>query len=112
MITVFQILLAISIAGILFLVFRKIPVLLNYPRRPFEEISLKQKLQNRWREIKEQIGQSDSLHKKVIPQTEKFLRRLKVFVLKLDNILAKVVGKLRYRVKKHQNGGEDEGTPS
>jgi len=109
MIIVFQILLGLSVAGILFLAFKKIPVLLNYPRHPFEEVSLRQKIYNKWQKIKEKTGQSDFLHDKIIPQTEKLLRKIKVFVLKFDNLLAKIVGKLRHKSKTRENGENIDG---
>ena len=103
MIIIFQILFALSVAGILIMAFRKIPVLLNYPRHPFEEISLWQKIYNRWQKIKKETGQSDFLHNSIIPPTEKILRKIKVFVLKFDNLLAKIVGHLRKKTKEREN---------
>jgi len=111
MIIIFQILLGLGVAGILILAFRKISVLLNYPRHPFEEISLKQKFLNKWQKIKERVNQSDSLHEKVIPHTEKTLRKLKVFILKLDNFLARIVDKLRHKTKERENGKNDDNLP-
>jgi len=104
MIIVFQIFLGLAVAGILILAFRKIPVLLNYPRHPFEEVSLKQKFLNKWQKIKERTTQSDFLHDLAIPNTEKFLRKVKIFVLRIDNFLAKIVGRLRKKTKERENG--------
>lgn len=107
MILVFQIILGLSVVGILVLAFRKIPVLLNYPRHAFEKISLRQKLYNRWQEIKKMATESDFLHSSAMPQTEKFLRKVKVFVLKLDNFLAKIVGHLRKRAKEKEESDKN-----
>jgi hypothetical protein len=95
MILAFQIILGVGVAGFLVMVFRKVPVLLNYPRHPFEDVSLKQKIQNKIKTLKEKTGQSDFLHQTVLPNAEKFLRRFKIFILKIDNFLAKIVGHLR-----------------
>jgi len=108
MIIVFQIIFGLSVAGILVIAFRKIPVLLNYPRHPFEEISLRQKIANKLQEVKEQANQSDFLHNSVIPQVEKVLRKIKIIVLRFDNFLAKAVGHLRKRVKEKEENKENE----
>jgi len=109
MILFFQIIFGLSVAGALFFIFKKIPVLLNYPRHPFEEISLKQKFFDRLKVIKDKTGQSDLFHESVMPIMEKFLRRFKVFILKLDNLLAKIVSRLRKRAKKRE---DEEDSPS
>ena len=107
MILLFQILLGVGIAGFLIMVFRKIPVLLNYPRHPFEEISLKQRVANKFKKIKENANQSDVLHNAIIPKTEKFLRRSKVLTLKIDNSLARIASHLR-RKKQEKEESEQE----
>ncbi len=106
MILAFQIILGVGVAGFLVMIFRKVPVLLNYPRHPFEEISLKQKIQGKIKTLKEKTGQSDLLHQTILPNTEKFLRRFKIFILKIDNFLAKIVGHLR-KTKKEKEEGEE-----
>jgi hypothetical protein len=108
MILVFQIILGLSIAGFLVMVFRKIPVLLNYPRHPFEEVSLKQKIRNKIKNLKEKTGQSDFLHEAVIPNTEKFLRRFKILVLKIDNFLARIVDRISRKKKEKQENEEED----
>ena len=108
MILIFQILLGIGIAGFLIIAFRKIPVLLNYPRNSFEKVSIWQKIRNTWQEIKENANQSNLLHESIMPRTEKFLRKFKVFVLKLDNFLAKLVGHLRKKGQERKNQEEDD----
>jgi predicted CopG family antitoxin len=105
MILFFQILLGVGIAGFLIMVFRKIPVLLNYPRHPFEEISLKQKVVNKLKKMKENANQSDVLHNAIIPKTEKFLRKSKILTLKMDNFLARIAGRLK---KKKQEKEESD----
>jgi hypothetical protein len=108
MILLFQILLGVGIAGFLIMVFRKIPVLLNYPRHPFEEISLKQKIANKFKKIKESANQSKILHNAIIPKTEKFLRKSKVLTLKMDNFLAKIAGHLKKKKQeKEENDNND-----
>ena len=104
MILFFQILLGVGIAGFLIMVFRKIPVLLNYPRHPFEEVSLKQKVVNKLKKMKENANQSDVLHNAIIPKTEKFLRKSKILTLKMDNFLARIAGRLK---KKKQEKKDD-----
>ena len=109
MILVFQILLGVGIAGVLIMVFRKIPVLLNYPRHPFEEISLKQKIVNKFKKIKENANQSDVLHHAIIPKTEKFVRKSKIITLKIDNFLAKIAGNIKKKKEeKEENDNENE----
>jgi len=95
MVLVFQIILGVGIAGFLIMAFRKIPVLLNYPRRPYEEISLKQRIVDKIKKIKENANQSNVLHNAIIPKTEKLLRKSKVLTLKMDNFLAKIAGHLK-----------------
>ncbi|HUT96099.1 MAG TPA: hypothetical protein VMW82_00840 [Candidatus Paceibacterota bacterium] len=107
MILVFQIILGVGIAGFLIIAFRKIPVLLNYPRSSFEKNSLWQKIYNTWQEIKKNANESDLLHESIMPRTEKFLRKFKVFVLKLDNFLAKLVGHLRKKGQERKDKEEE-----
>lgn len=109
MIMFFQIILGLSILGFLFMAFRKIPVILNYPRHPFEEISLKQKIQERLQNLKDKANQSELVHKSLLPQTEKYLRKIKVFVLKFDNFLARIVGHLRKKTKEREENKEKDG---
>jgi hypothetical protein len=108
MVLIFQILLGLSIAGFLYLAFRKIPVLLNYPRHPFEEISLKQKIQDRVKKLKEQTGKNIFLHEAIIPKTEKSLRRFNLFVLKLHNLLTKTTSHLRRKKQEKEEEKEQE----
>lgn len=115
MILFFQILLGVGIAGFLIMVFRKIPVLLNYPRHPFEEISLKQKVVNKFKKIKKNANQSNVLHNAIIPKTEKFLRKSKILTLKMDNFLAKIAGNLKKKKqekKESDNNDNNEEMPT
>ena len=106
MILMFKIILGVGIAGFLIMLFRKIPVLLNYPRHSFEEVSLKQRIQERINNFKERTGKSDFLHEAVMPKTEKFLRKFKILILKLDNFLAKMVSRIS-RKKKEKEAGDN-----
>ena len=112
MILAFQIMLGVGVAGFLIMIFRKVPVLLNYPRHPFEEASLKQKIQDKIRGLKEKTGQSDFLHQAVIPNTEKLLRRFKIFILKIDNFLARMVGHISRKKKEKQESEEENNNDS
>jgi len=105
MIIVFQILLGVGVAGFLVVIFKKIPVLLNYPRHPFEEVSLKHKIVNKINAIKKNANKSEVLHKAIIPKTEKVLRKFSLFVLKLHNFSAKIANLLR---RKKQEKEENE----
>lgn len=115
MIIVAQIIFGLSIIGILVIIIRKVPIILRYPRQPFEEVSISgifEKLKNR-------LTSNEFFHALALPITEKALRKIKIFVLKLDNFLAKRVSRLRHRRKnieeeiEMKNGnGDDEGLPS
>jgi len=98
-----QILLALSILGILILLLRKIPVILKYPRYPAKEVSDNGALREQWDKIKENTGLSEFFHDTLFPKTEKFLRKLKIILLKFDNFLAKRVANLRKRIKRGNN---------
>ena len=84
-----------GVIGILVIVLRKIPMILRYPREPFEEVSISGILQK----AKTKLTSNEFFHAKVLPITEKILRKIKIFVLKLDNFLAKMVSGLRHRRK-------------
>jgi len=104
-----QIIFALSIIGILVIVLRKVPIILRYPRHPFEEVSLSGILEK----LRSKITSNEFFHAMALPITEKMLRKIKIFVLKLDNFLAKLVGRLRHRRKnieeeiKNDNGGDN-----
>ena len=116
MIIVSQIVFVLSIIGILVIVLRKIPIILRYPRQPFEEVSLAGILEK----LRVKITSNEFFHALALPLTEKTLRRIKIFVLKLDNFLAKLVGHLRRSRKnieeeiemKNGNDDTDAGLPS
>jgi len=113
-IIVSQIIFGLSIIGILVIILRKVPIILRYPRQPFEEVSLSGILER----IKGKITTNEFFHGTALPTTEKILRKIKVFVLKLDNFLAKLVNRLRHRRKnieeeiKNGNDGENLNLPS
>ena len=109
MVLVFQILLGAGIAGFLFLAIRKIPVLLNYPRHPFEEISIKQKIQEKIKKITARTGETIFLHEAIIPKTEKFLRKFNLFIFKLHNLLTKITGHLKKKKEEQEKQDEDDG---
>lgn len=109
-----QIVFALSIIGILVIILRKVPIILRYPRQPFEEVSLA----GIFEKIKSRITSNEFFHAIALPITEKSLRRIKIFVLKFDNFLAKLVSRLRHRRKnieeeiKNDNGGDNINPPS
>jgi len=107
MILFFQIIFVLSLLGILFFVLRRIPDLLKLPRKEEFETevgSIQKNIQEQWGKVKEKADKSEFLHDMIIPKTEKALRKTKVVLLKLDNFLAKRANKLRYKIKKRQNG--------
>jgi len=108
MILVFQIILGLSIAGFLYIAVRKIPVLLNYPRHSFEEISLKEKIQSKLKNLKEQAAKNILLHESIIPKTEKSLRKFNLFILKLHNLLTKTTSHLRKKKQEKEEEKEQE----
>jgi lipoate-protein ligase A len=116
MVLIFQIILGIGIAGFLFVAFRKIPVLLNYPRKPYEETSLRQKIKQRVATLKDKTNKSDFLHESIIPGLEKFLRKFNVFILKLHNLSAKIVSRLKRKkqekIENEQKDNNDLNLPS
>jgi hypothetical protein len=108
MVLVFQILLGVGIAGFLYIAIKKIPVLLNYPRHSFEEISLKQKFQEKIQRLKEKTSQNTILREAIIPKTEKSLRKFNLFVLKLHNLLTKITSHLRKNKQKENGDNQDD----
>lgn len=109
-----QIVFALSIIGILVIILRKVPIILRYPRQPFEEVSLA----GIFEKIKSRVTSNEFFHAMALPITEKFLRKIKIFVLKLDNFLAKLVSGLRHKRKnieeeiKNENDDENLNLPS
>jgi hypothetical protein len=115
MIIAAQIIFALSIIGILVIILRKIPIILRYPRQPFEEVSLAGILEK----LRSKITSNEFFHAMALPITEKLLRKIKIFVLKLDNFLAKLVSRLRHKrnnieeeIKNGSNGEEKINPPS
>jgi len=100
-ITISQIIFIVSVIGILVIVLRKVPVILRYPRHPYEEVSL-------WEKIRQKASSSRFFHEVVIPKIEKILRKIKIIVLKFDNFLAKKVDRLRDRIRKKKQEEEEE----
>jgi len=105
LILIFQIIFALSAIGFLVIIFRKIPIILRYPRQPFEEVSLVDK-------VKEKINSSNFFHEVIIHRLEKFLRKIKIIVLKIDNFLAKKVDRLRDKIRKKKEEEENGNMPS
>ena len=103
LIIVAQIILALSIIGILIIIFRKIPAILRYPRYSSKQISDNGNLKEQWDKIKQGTGISGFFHDVFFPGMEKFLRKLKIILLKFDNFLAKRVDNLRKRIKRRNN---------
>lgn len=102
MIIAFQIIFVLAVLGILFFIFRKIPALLEYPRRSEKGDVIYENIRKQLGKAKEKVEASEFLHETVIPRTEKFLRKSKIILLKLDNFLAKRANKLRERIKKRK----------
>lgn len=111
MIIAAQIIFGLSILGILFIVFRKGPLILRYPRHIPGEILIFEKVRNQWKKIKAEAEASEFLHEIIIPGTEKFLRKTKNILLKLDNFLAKRADSLRARIRKRKKEKKGEGMP-
>lgn len=101
-ITIFQIIFVLGILGILLIIFRKIPALLEYPRRTEKGDVIYENVRKQWKKVKDKAETSEFFHETVLPKTEKFLRKTKVILLKLDNFLAKRADKLKERVKKRK----------
>ena len=101
MIIFLQIIFALSFLGIIFIVFKKIPLLLDYSRHSSRGVSFLEVARNQFDKIKDK---PDSFwNDKLIPKTEKFLRRIKIILLKFDNFLAKRTDKLRKKIKKRED---------
>jgi len=111
MIIAAQIIFGLSILGILFIVFRRVPTLLEYPRRVPVQILIFEKLRNQWKKIKAEAEVSEFLHEIIIPGTEKFLRKTKAILLKFDNFLARRADSLRARIRKRKKEKKGEGMP-
>lgn len=107
MIIIAQIIFGLSVLGILFIIARKIPMILQYPRHSEENVSLKEEIQRQWDTLKTKTGTSGFLHNVFFPRIEKILRRAKILVLKLDNFLAQKTDKLRTKIRKKKR--EEEG---
>ena len=101
LIIIAQIIFALSILGILIIVFRKIPAILRYPRYS-SKYTNNGNLREQWDRIKERTGISGFFHDVLFPKTEKFLRKLKIILLKFDNFLARRMDKLRERMKRRK----------
>ncbi|MFZ5559429.1 MAG: hypothetical protein ACOZAL_01390 [Patescibacteria group bacterium] len=95
-----QIIFIISVIGILVIILRKVPIILRYPRHPYEEISF-------WERIRQKASSSRFFHEVVIPKIEKILRKLKIILLKFDNFLARKVDKLRDKIRKKKEEEEE-----
>jgi hypothetical protein len=114
MIITAQIVFFLSVIGILVIILRKIPIILRYPRQPFEEVSLAGVLEK----LRTKLTSNEFFHAMALPITEKMLRKIKIFVLRLDNFLAKLVSRLRHSRKnieaeiKNENDGENLNLPS
>lgn len=101
MITVIaQIIFALSIIGILIISLKKIPAVLKYPRNSSKTVSIQTNLRNHWDKVKEETGISGFFHNTLFPKMEKFLRKIKIILLKFDNFLARRVDGLRKRMKR------------
>lgn len=107
MIIIAQIIFVLSVLGILFIIARKIPLILQYPRHSEEDISFLGELRRQWSGLKAKTGTDGFLHNVFFPKMEKTLRRIKIIVLKLDNFLAQKVDKLRTKIRKKKREEEE-----
>lgn len=73
-----------------------------------QESSMYQNFQEKIGEIKEKTSISKFWHEIIIPKIEKILRKFKVIILKLDNFLAKKVDKMREKIKRRENGKNND----
>ncbi len=105
LITISQIIFTVCVVGVLFIALRKVPVILRYPRHPFENVSLIDK-------VKGKINSSNFFHEVFVHRAEKILRKIKIFVLKIDNFLARRVDRLRDKIRKKKEEEENGNTPS
>lgn len=87
---IFYIIIILSFAGLLLIAFRKIPVLLNLSE---EEIAILKRKKGSLQKIREIDYKQHWLN--FIISLEKFLRRLKIIFLKIENLLTKWIGGLR-----------------
>lgn len=112
MIIVAQIVFGLSVLGILFFIGRRIPDILKFPRYSEKENGFYEEVQEQWGKLKEKSKASEFLHDTIFPVTEKFLRRIKIVLLKLDNFLAKKANKLRHKIRKRkEENGENNNLP-
>ena len=102
LVIVSQIILVLSILGILIIIFRRLPSLLKYPRNSSKAVSIQDNFRNHWDKVKEKTGVSSFFHDLFFPKTEKFLRKIKIILLKFDNFLARRVDKLRERMRRRK----------
>ncbi|MBD3282167.1 MAG: hypothetical protein GF387_00975 [Candidatus Portnoybacteria bacterium] len=107
-ITISQIVLVLSIIGILFILIKKVPILLTYPRYTLEGKSFVKDIANKISRAKKSIKSNNFFDKILIPKTEKLLRKTKISLLKLDNFLSKRSDKLRNKIKKKEEDKKEE----
>ena len=91
-ITISKIVFILSVLGILFIVSRKIPALsqLTESRGPAGHFSLKAVIFWPIDSIKRLIS-GKFFQEIILGNLEKYLRRLKIMILKMDNIIAKIL---------------------
>ena len=87
---ILYIIIGLSFLGLGFIVYRKIPVLFNLSE---EEISILKRKKGTIQKIKEIDYKHHWLN--FIISLEKFLRRIKIIFLKIENLLTKWIGGLR-----------------
>jgi len=81
--------------GILFIIIRKIPVLSRLPEESFiESLSLRATFV-RFKRVKNEFILSHFFQSIIIGNLEKSLRRLKILILKMDNILDRFLRKFK-----------------
>ena len=106
-----KIVFVLSLLGVLFIIIRKIPALTALPEESFvERFSFKVIIGFTTSALKG-FTSSNLFKNTLIGKTEKFLRKFKILILKLDNALARFIK----RIRKHSNNSENSSnnkTPS
>ncbi len=99
-IIVSKIIFILSLAGLLFIVFRKLPKLSQLPERgPYtSRFSLKSTIFGFKGNIRQFIA-SDFFQNTILGNLEKSLRKIKILILKIDNRVDKIIRRLKRRAE-------------
>jgi len=95
LIIISKIVFALSLIGILFIIVRKLPTLSRLPEYPsIKHLSLKNTLG--WLPYSfNKIISSNFFQRFIVKKLERFFRRMKVMALKMNNLLDKVLKRLK-----------------